>query len=197
MLLESGRYALISEIVQGSHPHAWSIRSSAFFPNILTPYWDRVWELGSDQDDLLYRMEVEKALDTGDTTIITDPRYAKGIAAGDISMVHSDEEQERFLARYRGKSYEAISGINSQYQDASWSPEKEAAERALQEAQQQDIDDDIELFGDFGVEMALDDEFKSVEERQKEFLAKYKKISTGDFAGELASADDDDEELFD
>lgn len=151
-----------------------------FFPNIMTPYWDKIWTLQSDQNDMLYDFNVRNAIQLGDVEALGDQdKLFEDIKANTVDVRHSDEDQEAFLARFKNMDFDEISDIHSEYDDKQWSPEKEEAaaarQKELEEARAQ-VDD---VWDDFAGMFALNDELKDDEQIRDEFLQKYKKRGGG------------------
>lgn len=151
-----------------------------FFPNIMTHYWDKIWSLQSDQNDMLYNFDAQIAIELDDYSLLGDQSALfEDIKAGKVDMKHAKEEQEDFLARFKNKDFSDIGDIHSEYQDQFWSPEAEE-ERARQEAElaearkQQDS-----VWSNFSDDIALADEYKDQNQKRDEFLARYKTRSAG------------------
>lgn len=146
----------------------------AFFPNIMTPYWDKIWTLKSNQDDVLYQMDVRNALALGDTSIVNQGQLVQDIALGQVDMRHTYEEQEKFLNQYKNKAYDEIEDIFAEHDALNWSAEREEKmEQWKQESlRQQELTDDV--WGDFNTLIAVDEEYKTPAQKREEFLRKYK-----------------------
>ena len=150
-----------------------------FFPNIITPYWDRIWSLHANQDDVLFRADAIHALDMHDTSFIEEVRgINKSIAAGDVDMRHTKAEQEEFLAKYRGVAYEDIGGLRSERDQLNWTPEEEEKRAIAEQQRQQRALDDQDLWGDIAAVDGIAEEYQTPEQRRESFLKKYKNRST-------------------
>lgn len=72
----------------------------AMFPNIVSPYWDRIWELKDDMNQVLYGLESDIAVARRDTGFIG--RHAQQIIETNrVDMSRSKEELEAYIAQYR------------------------------------------------------------------------------------------------
>ena len=72
----------------------------AMFPNIVTPYWDRIWELKDDINQVLYGLEADIAVARRDTDFIG--RHAQQIISSNrVDMSRSEDELEAYISRYR------------------------------------------------------------------------------------------------
>lgn len=156
-----------------------------FFPNILTPYWDKIWQLHSDQNDLLYSKDVERAIQTGDTSIVDQHDLFQDIKDNSVDMRHSLAEQNEFLSRYKDKTYEEIGTLADDHDDMFWSPEQEELEAARAAAAEEYRSEANDLWGDFDASFALADELKTPAQKREEFLQKYKK--QGRYSGEFGA----------
>lgn len=146
-----------------------------FFPNILTPYWDKIGQLQSDQNELLYSKDVERAIQTGDASLIDQHELFQEIKNNTVDLRHDPAEQEAFLARYKDKAYVELNTLESDHDDLLWSPEQEEQEqqRMLEAAAYQS--DANDLWHDFDASFALADELKTPAQQREEFLDKYRK----------------------
>ena len=150
-----------------------------FFPNIITPYWDKIWNLHANQDDVLFRADALHALDMHDTSFIEEVRdINKSIVSGEVDMRHTKAEQEEFLAKYRGVAYEDISGLRSERDQLNWTPEEEERRMIAEQQRQQRALDDQDLWGDIAAGDGIAEEFQTPEQRRETFLKKYKNRST-------------------
>ena len=148
-----------------------------FFPNILTPYWNMIWDLQANTNDVLYGQQVQRALDTGDVSILDADRtnaLMRGIASDNVNVGHNANDRDAFLARYRGKDFSEIGTVTDEYKSMNWSPEKEEEQRRLQEEARRARSDAGKLWGDIDDTYAISEKFKTDEQRRQEFLARYK-----------------------
>lgn len=157
-----------------------------FFPNILTPYWDKIWTLNSDQNDMLYNFDVRKALELNDAAALGDQTALfEDIKADAVDMRHGKDEQDAFLAQFRDKDFKELRTSRSEYDDMFWTPELEEERKAYQEEMERrraESEDDI--WQDFAGMFALDEELKTRDQQREEFLRKYKRQSGKSLSGE-------------
>lgn len=150
-----------------------------FFPNIMTPYWDKIWTLQSDQNDMLYNFDVRKALELDDASALGDQKMLfEDIKANTVDMKHDKSKQDEFLAKFKNKDFEELRSSRAEYDDMFWSPELEeeqAEKQAELERRRAEAEDDI--WKDFAGMFALDEDLKTREQQRDEFLSKYKRQS--------------------
>lgn len=150
-----------------------------FFPNILTPYWDKIWQLQSDQNEVLYGKDVERAISIGDTSIIDQHELFQAIKDNTVDMRHNQVEQLAFLQKYKNKDYDDIATLESDHDDLLWTPELEEAEmqRAKEAAEYRSEAD--ELWHDLDDAFALAEDLKNPAQKREDFLKRYKTRSIG------------------
>ena len=162
-----------------------------FFPNILTPYWNKIWNLHSNQDDVLFRADALHAIDMWDTSFIEGRSSLNAdITSGTVDMRHTKEQQDAFLSKYRGVDFEEIAGLRSERDELNWSPEEEERRAAIEAERARMAEEDHDLWGDIGDTFAIADEYKTPEQRRADFLQKYKNRSVG--AMDIGTKKDDD-----
>lgn len=142
-----------------------------FFPDILTPYWDRIWELASNQNDVIRGMDVDIAIATNDASILHDSKLDKSIADGTADMSSTTTSREAFLAQYRDKSLSDLSTISDDFNDANWSPSEDDEDKAAEDdgTSNQDFDEDIWTSIDETVS-----DLKGEASKRDEYLRRYK-----------------------
>lgn len=146
-----------------------------FYPNILTPYWDRIWSLDVDSNDMLFRQQVRTALDVGDTDFIERAnRLTRDIAHDTVNVGHALGDRDDFLDKYRGRAYEEIGNVSDEYDEMNWSPEREFARKQRQQEIEYEQQKSRELWGDFDESLTIEDEFKTESQRREDFLKRYK-----------------------
>lgn len=146
-----------------------------FFPNILTRYWDKIWNLQSDQNEVLYMKDVEKALKTHDLSFVEEASSLySNIRDGHVDLRHSLAEQDDFLSKYKDKDFDDIGSIEGDHDDLFWSPEQEEKELARIKAAEEYQSEQEDLWAEFDASFALADELKTQSQRREEFLSKYK-----------------------
>lgn len=151
-----------------------------FFPNIMTPYWDRIWELQSDQNDMLYNFDVRSAIELGDYSMLGDQQALfEDIKSDSVDMLHGKDEQEAFLARFKNKDFSDIGDIHTEYKDQFWSPETEEAELIQREELAAARSQQSSIWSNFSDDLALADEYKDQDQKREEFLARYRTRSVG------------------
>ena len=80
-----------------------------FFPNVLTPYFAKAMDvLHENINDIYYGFDTENASMTGDSGYMS--RVAKDIIYGNVDLSLSDEEENEFLDKYRGMTWEEAEG---------------------------------------------------------------------------------------
>lgn len=150
-----------------------------FFPNILTPYWDKIWSLQSDQNDMLYSFDVQHAIEMGDLSLLDQDGLFDDIMAERVDMRHSKDEQEAFLAKFKDKNFDEIGDLRSDYDDRFWSPEKEE-EDAIRAAELAEAQANAHnLWSDFSDMFALDETEQTQQQKRDEFLKQYKTRGRG------------------
>lgn len=151
-----------------------------FFPNIMTPYWDKIWTLQSDQNDMLYNFDVITAIELDDYSKLGDQQALfEDIKSGKVDMKHGKDEQEAFLARFKNKDFSEIGDIHTEYKDQFWSPEAEEEEERRREELAQARSQQDSIWSTFSDDIALEDEYKDQDQKREEFLARYKTRSPG------------------
>jgi len=97
----------------------------AFFPNILTPYWEKaVTQLNENIDDIYMRLDARNAILTYDPTYVN--RHSQGVIRGDIRFEVGDSEADDFKERF-------------------------ASQGALPDEPEWDEDDDRTVFREMGI----------------------------------------------
>ena len=151
-----------------------------FFPNILTPYWDKIWTLHANQDDVLVNIEARRAIDIGDTSFIENrDQLERDITRGTVDMRHTQQQQDEFLSRFREMDYDDVGNLQSDYDERFWSPEIEEKRREMEEQRALAVNEDHDLWGDIDNTFAIADEYKTPEQKREEFLQKYRNRSGG------------------
>lgn len=154
-----------------------------FFPNILTPYWDKIWNLQVDTNDVLYRQKVRKALDLGDASFLdaeNTKSLMESVAEDNVDLSHGDSQKESFLDRYKGKSFDEIGDVSNEYDDLSWTPERE--EQRAEHISEMEVrkQANVDLWGDLDTSLVLDDEYKTAAQRREDFIKKYRQMPDPD-----------------
>lgn len=159
------------------------------FPNIVTPYWDKIWNLQSNQNNMLYDFDVDRAITLEDAHLLGDQEALfEDIKSGTVDMLHSEKERENFLAQFRGVAYEELGNMQSEYKKETWTVEKEIAQSQHEKERLAAIAAQGDLWSDFDEELIIDPDLMNEEQQKKEFLSQYKihgRQSTGRNGGNI------------
>lgn len=160
-----------------------------FFPDILTPYWDKIWTLKTDQNDVIYNMDVRHSISMDDVEYVQQTQNMfDDIINDNVSISASDEDKQAFLSRYKMRSRESqesgdsiskgkmdIDGESKSISDdLDWSPEVEEAKLNDMRRVEEKRREQQGFWSDFDAELTMDDNIKTDDEKKKEFLSRYK-----------------------
>lgn len=148
-----------------------------FFPNILTRYWDKIWDLDSNQNDVLYAEDYKLAITTNDQNFTRQKNLAQDIANEKVDMRHTNVQQDDFLAQYRGKDFGQVNNLRSERDQMFWSPEEEERRNEMEREKNQLRQQAMDLWGNVDEHYTLNDEYATPEQRREEFLSKYRNRS--------------------
>lgn len=70
----------------------------AMFPNIMSHYWDEMWDINTNVNDVLYKLQYNSAIRSGNADIISGGQGSSGFTWRNVQM--NDEEAEEFLKKF-------------------------------------------------------------------------------------------------
>lgn len=68
------------------------------FPNIMSHYWDEMWDINTNINDVLYRLQYNSAVRSGNADIISGGQGKSGFTWRNVRM--DDDEAEEFLKKF-------------------------------------------------------------------------------------------------
>lgn len=156
------------------------------FPNIMSHYWDEMWDITSNIDDVLYRLQYDSAVRSGNADIISGGKGRSGFTGRSVRL--NDEEAEEFLRRFAAEIREKggpKSARQEHIDDINVVSQKEI-DMALGRVINQDTGQDNlslgqsmnDIWGDFGDGQLPDyGTEKTQEQKDEEFLSRFRNRS--------------------
>ena len=143
-----------------------------FFPNLLTPYWEKIGRLKANRNDVL--TDINKGMATarrdGDALVAN----AEDIVRGQVKVQHSRDEREAFLAGYRNKTADEVRNLAGDYDARTWTVEKHERKQKAAEIRKQQLAEADGIWKGFGGSDLVEDEYKTEAQKRQEFLDSFK-----------------------
>ena len=144
-----------------------------FFPNLLTPYFDKIGSLRANRNDVLVDIDNRISIARNDGDALT--ANADDIIRGDVRIRYSDAEKEAYLDQFRNMSASEVRNLSGDYDARTWTVEKyEARQKAAEIRREQLAEARDGIWGDVAGADLIEDEYKTDAQRRQEFLAQFK-----------------------
>lgn len=157
------------------------------FPNIMTHYWDEMWDINTNVNDVLYRLQYNSAIRSGNADIISGGQGTSGFTWRNVRM--DDDEAEAFLKKFaedirekggpkdaRQEHIDDVNVVSQKEIDMALgrvAPDQDTGQSNMSLGQSMD-----DIWGDFGDGQLPDyGTEKTQEQKDEEFLSRFRNRS--------------------
>lgn len=151
----------------------------SMFPNIMSHYWDEMWNINTNIDDVLYKLQYDSAIKSDNADIISGGTGTSGFMNRNVKM--NEEEANKFLKEFADniKNNGGPKSARQEYVDSVNIVSKDEINRLRKNASNQNTSEmeySIEdIWGDFGDGQLPDCGIeKTQEQKDEEFIRMFR-----------------------